>query len=132
MKPFYDTTPTRSVPIPSAWLFTQSDGGLGGWLPSLACRRGMTAPHGTTGVRWNHTPHPITLAQRTQKRQHTVAQRAAGTGREDLSTPHEEPSYHRSTTRLRKRQVPLTTIEQPTRLPQPPNGLAFSWRERAG
>jgi hypothetical protein len=47
------------------------------------------------------------------------------------SNPHNEPSYHHSTTRtsttqLHKRHRPLTTICQPTTLPQPPNGLPFS------
>jgi hypothetical protein len=41
------------------------------------------------------------------------------------------PQRHRSTTststtRVRKRQLPLTTTCQPTRLLQPPNGLPFS------
>jgi hypothetical protein len=39
-----------------------------GWPLTLACRCGMSAPHGTTGGRRNHTPHSITPAQRTPKR----------------------------------------------------------------
>ncbi len=61
--------------------------GWAGWLPSLACRSGMTTPHGTTGGRWNHTPHPITPAQRTRQRQDAL---------------HNEPSVRAGTTHARR------------------------------
>jgi hypothetical protein len=46
------------------------NGGLGGWRQTLDCASGMSEPHGTTGVRPNHTLHTITPAQRTLKREH--------------------------------------------------------------
>ncbi len=132
--------------------------GSAGWPPSCVCRQQKP----TTLVRnhaarrafgGNHPPHTITPARRALMWSHTrhgTTPSTTGmqyhapsnhTGR--TSVPHHAPSYHHSIPRTQhdahrhngrshSRSTQTTKMGLRTTLPQLPNGLAFSCRERAG
>jgi hypothetical protein len=103
------------------------NGGLGGWPPTLAC-----CPHARTTLARNHAGTTGVWS----------GSRAAYDHAQHHGHRHDGPSNHASTTgtgttesarRAFQNRARLVEIKNglSTTLPQPPNGLAFSCRERA-
>jgi hypothetical protein len=90
--------------------------------PACVYHAGTQSP-GTTGVYLNHTPHAITLGT-TRKQHHEPSYHGRHNGR-----PH-AGAWHHGRSRIATDSYNKNGLA-PT-LPQRPNGLAFSCRERAG